>query len=83
MDLITTKEAAAIIGCLPRSVKTLCQRGKLPGARKVGRDWLIPRVSAENYTPGPKGFAARPRAPTIPSEWLDILPLQPAPKNRI
>lgn len=60
MDMITTKEAAAIIGYLPRSVKTLCQRGKLPGARKVGRDWLIPRASAEGYVKGPQGFAAHP-----------------------
>lgn len=59
-NLISTTEAAEIIGILPRSVKTLCQRGKLPGARKAGRDWLIPRASAEGYEKGPQGFAAHP-----------------------
>lgn len=60
LDFLTTKEAAEIIGILPRSVKVLCQREKLPGARKVGRDWLIPRASAEGYEKGPQGFAAHP-----------------------
>ena len=58
--MLTTAEAAAIIGCRPASVKNLCQRGKIPGAEKRGRDWFIPRASAEAYTPGPQGFAAHP-----------------------
>lgn len=59
-EMITTTEAAAIIGCRPASVKNLCLRGKLPGAEKRGRDWFIPRASAESYTPGPQGFAVTP-----------------------
>lgn len=59
-DMITTKEASEIIGILPRSVKTLCQQGKLPGAEKRGRDWFIPRESAEGYKPGGQGFAVKP-----------------------
>ena len=60
MDMLTTREAAEIIGILPSSVKLLCRQGKLPGAEKRGRDWFIPRESAEGYTPGPQGFAAHP-----------------------
>lgn len=26
----------------PRSVRHMCARGKIEGAEKVGRDWLIP-----------------------------------------
>jgi len=59
-EMITTTEAAAIIGCRPASVKNLCLRGKIPGAEKRGRDWFIPRASAEEYTPGPQGFAVTP-----------------------
>ena len=41
-NLITIAEYAARIGKAPRSVRQKCQLGKLPGAVKLGRDWLIP-----------------------------------------
>jgi len=41
-NLITLTEYAARVGKAPRSVRQKCQAGNLPGAVKVGRDWLIP-----------------------------------------
>jgi len=39
---ITALEAAARLGVSPRWLAKLCQEGRIPGARKPGRDWLIP-----------------------------------------
>lgn len=41
-DLIPLKEYAEARGLAPVSVRQKCQRGTLPGAVKIGRDWLIP-----------------------------------------
>lgn len=41
-NLITVKEYAAKVGKAPRSVAQKCELGTLPGAIKIGRDWLIP-----------------------------------------
>lgn len=41
-NLITISEYAARVGKAPCSVRQKCQRGTLPGAVKIGRDWLIP-----------------------------------------
>lgn len=41
-NLISIAEYAARIGKAPRSVRQKCQLGTLPGAVKIGRDWLIP-----------------------------------------
>ena len=40
--LLTLAEYAARIGRAEPSVRQKCQRGTLPGAQKIGRDWLIP-----------------------------------------
>lgn len=40
--LIPISEYAARIGKAPRSVQQKCKLGHLPGAVKIGRDWLIP-----------------------------------------
>lgn len=57
---ITSREAAAILGVEheSRRVAQLCRSGQLD-CRKVGRDWLVSRQSAEDYArghrkPGPK-----------------------------
>lgn len=57
-SLITIAQYAARIGKAPRSVRQKCQLGTLPGAVKIGRDWLIPanapyddmRVTSGKYT---------------------------------
>lgn len=39
---LTAEQAAEILGVTPRRVRTLCRAGRIVGARKIGRDWIIP-----------------------------------------
>jgi excisionase family DNA binding protein len=41
-NYMTTKEAAIIWSVEPKTVSTWINRGKIQGAEKIGRDWLIP-----------------------------------------
>ncbi len=58
IDLIPLPEYAARVGRAPISVRRKCLRGNLPGAVKIGRDWLIPadapyedgRIKSGRYT---------------------------------
>lgn len=43
LNLLPLTEYAALVGRSPVSVRQKCQRGAVPGAVKLGRDWLIPR----------------------------------------
>ena len=42
MGFETAKEAAERLGCTVRAVQKWANEGKLPGAKKQGRDWMIP-----------------------------------------
>ena len=42
INLISLVEYAARINKAPISVRKKCLRGTLPGAIKIGRNWLIP-----------------------------------------
>jgi len=42
MNLITAKEAAERWGVTPRHVQSLCNGGKIKGATRWGRTWMIP-----------------------------------------
>ena len=42
-DMIPIAEYAKQIGKATISVSDKCRRGALPGARKIGRDWFVPR----------------------------------------
>ena len=42
-DLIPIAEYAQRIGKAVITVADKCRRGSLPGARKIGRDWFVPR----------------------------------------
>ncbi|MCL2513611.1 MAG: helix-turn-helix domain-containing protein [Oscillospiraceae bacterium] len=42
MDYIIAKQAAQKWGCSLRSVQEYCEAGRIPGAMKPSRDWLIP-----------------------------------------
>ena len=59
-NYIPITEAIGIMGIQRQHAARLCREGRLPGAIKIGPNWLIPRASAESYVPGPKGFAAHP-----------------------
>lgn len=56
-NLIPIAKYAAQVGKAPITVRQKCQRGTIPGAVKIGRDWLIPadapypdaRITSGNY----------------------------------
>jgi hypothetical protein len=54
-DYVTTIEASALIGKCESMIARLCQTGRLYGARKIGKTWLIPREALESYTPMRRG----------------------------
>ncbi len=43
----TPEQAAIILQKHPDTVRRLCNRGKIEGARKIGGEWLIPRQSTD------------------------------------
>lgn len=54
MDILTTNEAAQILGVSQKMVQSLIKRGRLP-AEKIGRDWMIRREDAESHERGKGG----------------------------
>lgn len=55
-ELLSTAEAARILGVHPVAVQQMLKGGRLPG-RKVARNWIIPRDAllefAKTYVKGP------------------------------
>ena len=43
MDYITTIEMSKIWGISSRRISLLCSQGRVPGAEKKGKTWLIPK----------------------------------------
>jgi hypothetical protein len=43
MDWMTTKEAGELWGIKIRRVHSLCGNGKIDGATRLVRDWIIPK----------------------------------------
>lgn len=41
-DYITIKETAERWSITPRRIQKMCMDGRIPGAKKFGRDWAIP-----------------------------------------
>jgi len=42
-ELMTAKDAAELWGITPRRVQVLCDNGKVSGAVRMGRTWIIPK----------------------------------------
>ena len=42
MEFLTTKQAAGLWGVSPRRVAVLCEQGRIEGAVKAGKTWLLP-----------------------------------------
>jgi len=42
-ELMTTIEAAELWGITPRRVQVLCDNGRVKGAVRMGRTWIIPK----------------------------------------
>jgi excisionase family DNA binding protein len=43
LNLMSSKQAAEKWGITDRQIQTLCSQGKIIGATKLGRAWLIPK----------------------------------------
>jgi len=53
--LVTTTEAAGRVGISRRYLQRLCLDGRVPGAERIGRDWLVPASFKWKSLPrGPK-----------------------------
>ena len=57
-DYIDMETAMELTGYSAVNIRLLCRQGKIAGAVKVGRRWLIPKDGLLAYVPGPQGFAA-------------------------
>ena len=44
--MITTRQAAERRGVAQVTVRRWCQQGKVRGAIRIGRDWMIPATAA-------------------------------------
>ena len=53
-SLLSVPEAAARLNLKPAWVRRLCLQGRLAGAHKIGRDWLIPEQSVIEFAKVPR-----------------------------
>ena len=51
MEYITTAEMSKIWGISPRRISLLCNQGRVPGAEKKGKTWLLPRNATKPVDP--------------------------------
>ena len=58
--LLTTAQAAAVLGVSAHEARRLCRVGLLP-AQRLGRDWLVREQDAREYVRGRRG---QPRLPS-------------------
>lgn len=61
-DLLTSAQTAEALGVDLSRVQQLARAGRFPGARKLGRDWLIPVSDVLAWAPGPVGRPSAPRS---------------------
>lgn len=61
-NLITTAQAASVLGVSQKMVQSLIKRGRLP-AEKIGRIWVVRREDAEKHE---RGKGGRPRREADP-----------------
>ena len=40
---VSPEEAAKAFSVQPETIRRLCREGKIPGARKIGKVWRIPK----------------------------------------
>jgi hypothetical protein len=71
-EYLTVTQAAKELNKTTGWIRNLCIRGILRGAEKIDvSNWLIPRESVLNYTPGTRG--PKPRKAKLAAEKAAIL----------
>ena len=53
--LLSAPEAGKILGLSTVRINVLLREGRFNGAEKIGRNWVIPRVSVEKFKRLPPG----------------------------
>lgn len=48
-DIMVCEEYAQAVGKSPEQIKQFLRQDRIPGARKIGRDWVVPRSSIDKY----------------------------------
>ncbi len=54
MKLLTTQQAADLLGINRNNISLRCRQGKIPGAVQLGWRWLIPEESLEGIKTYPE-----------------------------
>ena len=54
-ELMSVHDAAVVLNVDRSRVNVLLKQGRFDGAAKIGRNWVIPRVSVENFKRLPPG----------------------------
>lgn len=54
-DLVSVHEAAQMLNVDRSRINVLLAQGRFNGAAKIGRNWVIPRASVENFKRLPPG----------------------------
>jgi excisionase family DNA binding protein len=54
MKLLTTQQAADLLGINLNNISLRCRQGKIPGAVQIGGRWLIPEESLEKIRAYPE-----------------------------
>jgi hypothetical protein len=66
LNNLTIPVAAVLLDISPRRLRVLCAAGRVQGAKKLGRDWLIPSpvqvVPGSRIRPGKIKLSSAPRA---------------------
>lgn len=70
-NYLTGAEVAEILGKTPGMIAKLCQTGKLPGAEKMGKTWIIPKIAVKKYVPEKPG--PKPRKSQLAAERAALL----------
>lgn len=60
IEYIPLPDAAQVMNRNIDHVRRLARQGKLGESFKLGHNWMIDKIAAEKYVPGPQGFAAQP-----------------------
>ena len=54
MKLLTTQQAADLLGINLNNISLRCRQGKIPGAIQIGGRWLIPEEALEGIEVQPQ-----------------------------
>jgi hypothetical protein len=64
LDLLTVDDLMSMLKKPRSTINHLCATGGMPGARKLGRHWYVPRASFESFFALTRKEAADARVPT-------------------